>query len=113
MAGYMEPLPAQRFHQVGVEFIEKVAIERRGQIAKRPGLQAAKMIMGVAAAIIAGWATGVRKFVGQVRIHQRLQRLVDGCQADVGKSASDRLIDLLGCGMLSGRAEVFEYGRSL
>ena len=77
MAGHVKSLPAERLNQIGIQFIEKMAIERRRQVAQLAGFQAAKMVMRLAAAIIAGRAAGVREFVGQPRIDEGFQSLVD------------------------------------
>jgi hypothetical protein len=109
----MEALSAQRFHQVGVQLIQKVIIERRGQIVELSGLQATKMIMHITAAIITGGTARVRKLVCQAGIDQRLQRLVNGRQTDVGQAAMDGLIDLLRRGVFMGGTQIFEHGGTL
>jgi hypothetical protein len=113
MTGDVKTLLPQGFHQIGVELLEQLGIERRGQITDLTSLQTAKMIMGIAPAIVPSGAFGVRKLGGQAGVHESFQRFVDRGQADVRKVPAHGGIDLISRRVQVHRAQVSKHGGPL
>src|SRR5207248_308226 len=70
VTGDMETLLAQRGHQIRVELLRQLWVERRVEILDLPGFQAAEVVVGLTAAIIASRPFRVGQLGGQTGVHQ-------------------------------------------
>ena len=102
-------LPVYGLDQLRIEFLDQVRVVRQRQVNHLSGALAAEMIVRLAAAVVTGGAGDVGNAVGQVRIDERFERLVDRGQAEVGDVLADGGEHLLGGGMPLRAAQVGKY----
>ena len=101
--------------QPRVELLDQIGVEPRGQVVNGTGLEAAKVVVEIAASVIPGARTAQPggELGGDPDVDQGLERLVHGRQTDPGNLSTNRLINVLGRRMLVGSAEMIVHGEPL
>jgi hypothetical protein len=103
----------EHLDKLRIELVEQGGIIGQRQIENLAALLAAKVIVRLAAAVVARRAVIAGDAVGQTRIDERFQRLVHRGQADVRKMPADGGEHLLGRGMALRRPQIRQHRRPL